>query len=152
MVQYAAGSTKNVTAGTFTNNFAIGGVTATTEAITIGSTSSITALATTYDLGVVKLYYGSFSGKSGGNASQKSSSSMMGVSAPFGQTTLSFNISDAKRTSILTTAGLKASGTRAKVSYALSKRTTAYGAYGVAKATNTTASDKQTTIGLTHSF
>ena len=76
---------------------------------------------------------------------------MMGVSFPFGATTVGITSSSAKRT-IAAATTVKASGYRGKVAYALSKRTTAYAAYGTETVSNTTQSDKQTTIGLTHGF
>jgi predicted porin len=156
-LQYAGGSVKNAAgvAGTsgFATDFAIGGNTtaANSDAVTLGSKTSLTALAVTYDLGMAKLHYGSFGQKNSTDSDLKSSSTMMGVSVPFGATTFSFTSSSAKRSSdaALVT---KASGTRAKVSYALSKRTTAYGAVGSVRVDGSTAANKQTAIGLTHSF
>jgi len=179
-VQYAGASVKNIAAGTaniaaattaqaatntaagvtsvaasagtgWTTNFAIGGATTTQEATAANSTAKVTALAVTYDLGMAKLHYGQFSGKSGGDADQASKSSMMGVSFPLGATTVGITSSSAQRTSAAA-ATVKASGYRGKVSYALSKRTTVYGAYGAAKVDASTAADKQTAFGLTHSF
>ena len=139
-------------AGTgWTTNFATGGVTTTQEVTAANSKASGTALAITYDLGMAKLHYGKFSAKSGGDADQKSSSDMMGVSFPLGATTVGITSSSAKRTNAAGTTA-KASGYRGKVSYALSKRTTAYAAYGSEKVDATTQAAKQTAIGLTHSF
>jgi len=151
MVQYAGASVNNIAAGTWATNFTTGGTTATTEATAANAKASLTALAVTYDLGMAKLHYGKFSAKSGGDTDQKSSSDMMGVSIPFGATTVGITSSSAKRT-IAAATTVKASGYRGKVAYALSKRTTAYAAYGTEKVSNTTQSDKQTTIGLTHGF
>ncbi len=156
-LQYAGGSFKNAagTAGTdgFATDFAIGGNVTTTnsDAVTLGSKTSLTALAVTYDLGMAKLHYGSFSRKNSTDSDLKSSSNMMGVSVPFGATTVSFTSSSAKRSSDVALV-TKASGTRAKVSYALSKRTTAYGAIGSVSVDGSTAANKHTAIGLTHSF
>jgi len=153
MVQYAGASVNYIAATTagWATNFTTGGTTATTEATAANSKASLTALAITYDLGMAKLHYGKFSAKSGGDADQKTSSDMMGVSIPFGATTVGITSSSAKRT-IAAATTVKASGYRGKVAYALSKRTTAYAAYGTEKVSNTTQSDKQTTIGLTHGF
>jgi len=153
MVQYAGASVNNIAATTagWATNFTTGGTTATTEATAANAKASLTALAVTYDLGMAKLHYGKFSAKSGGDADQKSSSDMMGVSIPFGATTVGITSSSAKRT-IAAATTVKASGYRGKVAYALSKRTTAYAAYGTEKVSDTTQSDKQTTIGLTHGF
>ena len=160
-VQYAGASIKKIAAGTaaidgtgsgWTNSFATGGIDTVQEVTEANSKASVTALAVTYDLGMAKLHYGQFSAKSGGDADQKSSSDMMGVSFPLGATTVGITSSSAKRFSTTTPAGVKASGYRGKVAYALSKRTTVYGAYGAEKVSDTTQADKQTTFGLTHSF
>jgi len=156
-VQYAGASVKNAAgvAGTsgFATDFAIGGNDTTTnsDTVVVGTKTSVAALAVTYDLGMAKLHYGSFSRKNSTDSDLKSSSTMMGVSVPFGATTVSFTSSSAKRSSdaALVT---KASGYRAKVAYALSKRTTAYGAIGNVSVSDTTLNNKQTAIGLTHSF
>ena len=172
-VQYAAASTKYVAAGTvnlaavtrvagtagaaaeagtgWTTNYTIGGATSAQEVTAANSTAKVTALAVTYNLGMAKLHFGSFSGKSGSNANQVSASNMYGVSIPFGATTVGVTSSSAKRTNTANTT-VKASGYRGKVSYALSKRTTAYAAYGSATVDGSTAADKQTAFGLTHSF
>ena len=173
-VQYAGFSVNNIAAGTasaaagtptdtaaaplaavagtgWQTNFTTGGATAAKEATAANSKASGTALAITYDLGMAKLHYGKFSAKSGGDADQKSSSDMMGVSFPLGATTVGITSSSAKRTNAAGTTA-KASGYRGKVSYALSKRTTAYAAYGSEKVDGTTQAAKQTAIGLTHSF
>ena len=92
-----------------------------------------------------------FGGKSGGDADQKAKATIMGVSMPFGATTVGITSSSAQRTSAAAVT-VKASGYRGKVSYALSKRTTAYVAYGTEKVESSTAADKQTAFGLTHSF
>ena len=175
-IQYAGASVKNIAAGTasaaaqtatdtkaagaaavagtgWQTNFSTGLGTAavTKEATAANSKAAVTALAITYDLGMAKLHYGKFSAKSGGDADQKSSSDMMGVSFPLGATTVGITSSSAKRTNAAGTTA-KASGTRGKVSYALSKRTTVYGAFGKEKVDATTLADKQTAFGLTHSF
>jgi len=173
-VQYAGASVKKIAAGTasaaagepgdaeaeplaavvgtgWTTDVAIGGATTTQEVTAANSTAKVTALAVTYDLGMAKLHYGQFSGKSGGDADQASKSSMMGVSFPLGATTVGITTSTAQRTNA-NAVTVKASGYRGKVSYALSKRTTVYGAYGAAKVDSSTAADKQTAFGLTHSF
>jgi predicted porin len=173
MVQYAGFSTNNIAAGTvniaaitraagvagaaavagtgWTTNFATGGVTTTQEATAANSKSGGTALGITYDLGMAKLSYGTFTAKSGGDADQKAKATIMGVSMPFGATTVGITSSSAQRTNAVATT-VKASGYRAKVSYALSKRTTAYAAFGTEKVEATTLADKQTAFGLTHSF
>jgi predicted porin len=161
LVQYAGASVNNVAAGTansgatagtgWTTNFTTGGTTSAQEVTAANSKASLTALGITYDLGMVKLHYGSFTAKSGGDTDQKASANIMGVSMPFGATTVGITSSSAKRTNAAA-ATVKASGYRAKVSYALSKRTSVYGAFGTEKVVDTTANNKQTAFGLTHSF
>jgi len=151
LVQYAGASTRNIAAGTFQTGFTTGGATAATEGTAANSKAGVTALGISYDFGMATVSYGSFTGKSGGDADQKASANIMGVSIPFGATTIGLTSSSAKRTNAAGTA-VKASGTRAKLSYALSKRTSAYGAIGSESVEGTTATTKQTAFGLTHSF
>jgi hypothetical protein len=151
LVQYAGASVSNVAAGTWQTGFATGGATAATEVTAANSKGGITALGISYNLGMATVSYGSFTAKSGGDSDQKASANIMGVSIPFGATTIGLTSSSAKRTNAFGTA-VKASGTRAKLSYALSKRTSAYGAIGSESVEGTTATTKQTAIGLTHSF
>ena len=150
-LQYAGASTKNSATSEWTTGSFIGGATATTDTLTAGTKSGLTALAVTYDLGMAKLHFGSFTGKGGSDGDQKSSSSMYGVSVPFGATTVGLTSSSAQRTSAAA-ATVKETGMRIKVAYALSKRTTAYLANGTAKLSGTRASNQQTAIGLTHAF
>jgi len=160
-VQYAGASVNNIAAGTassgstagtgWTTNFTTGTTTSAQEATTANSKAGLTALAITYDLGMAKLHYGSFTSKSGGDADQKAKATIMGVSVPFGATTVGVTTSTAQRTNATATT-VKVSGYRGKVSYALSKRTTAYAAYGAEKQESSTSADKQTAFGLTHSF
>ena len=151
LVQYAGFSVANVAAGTYQTGFTTGGATAATEATAANSKRSGTALGISYNLGMATVTFGSFTDKSGGDADQKASANIMGVSIPFGATTIGITSSSAKRTNAAGTA-VKASGTRAKLSYALSKRTSAYGAIGNESVEGTTATTKQTAFGLTHSF
>ena len=150
-VQYAGGSFSHATTSGQSTDFGMGGTTATAAVITIGSKTSLTGLAVTYDLGMAKLHYGSFSRKNSTDVDLKNSSNMMGVSVPFGATTVGFTSSSAKRNTLLG-ATTKATGYRGKVSYALSKRTTAYGAFGTESVSGTQLKDRQTAFGLTHSF
>ena len=151
LVQYAGFTVANVAAGTYQTGFTTGGVTAATENTAANSKRGGTALGITYDLGMAKLHFGSFTDKSGGDADQKASANIMGVSIPFGATTLGITSSSAKRTNSAGTT-VKASGTRGKLSYAFSKRTSAYGAIGSESVEGSTANTKQTAIGLIHAF
>jgi len=176
MVQYAGFSTANVAAGTantvaraatggydaeaasvgtgWTTNFSTGlasTATTTQEATAANSKAGGTALGITYNFGMATVSYGTFTAKSGGDADQKAKATIMGVSMPFGATTVGITSSSAQRTNAAATT-VKASGYRGKVSYALSKRTSVYGAYGTEKVEATTLANKQTAFGLTHSF
>jgi len=152
-VAYAGASVNNRAATTagWQSGFTTGGATAATEGTAANSKAGVTALGISYNLGMATVSFGSFTAKSGGDADQKASANIMGVSIPFGATTIGLTSSSAKRTNAAGTA-VKASGTRAKVSYALSKRTSAYGAIGSESVEGTTATTKQTAFGLTHSF
>jgi predicted porin len=136
----------------WTTNFATGGVTTTQEVTAANSKSGGTALGITYNFGMATVSYGTFTAKSGGDSDQKAKATIMGVSMPFGATTVGITSSNAQRTNAAATATVKVSGYRGKVSYALSKRTTAYAAYGAEKVEASTLADKQTAFGLTHSF
>jgi len=151
MVAYAGASVSNIAAGTWQTGFTTGGATASTEATAANSKRGVTALGITYDLGIATVSYGSFTDKSGGASNQKASANIMGVSIPFGATTLGITSSSAKRTNAAGTA-VKVSGNRMKLSYALSKRTSAYGAFGSESVDGSSAATKQTAIGLKHSF
>jgi len=153
MVAYASASVDNKSANAagWQTGFTTGGATASTEATAANSKAGVTALGITYDLGMAKLSIGSFTAKSGGNSNQKASANIMGVSIPFGATTLGITSSSAKRTNAANKE-VKVSGNRAKLSYALSKRTSAYGAFGSESVDGSSATTKQTAIGLTHSF
>jgi hypothetical protein len=176
MVQYAGFSTNNIAAGTantvaraatggydaetasvgtgWTTNFSTGlasTVTTTQEATAANSKAGGTALGITYNFGMATVSYGTFTAKSGGDADQKAKATIMGVSMPFGATTVGITSSSAQRTNAAATT-VKASGYRGKVSYALSKRTSVYAAYGAEKVEATTLANKQTAFGLTHSF
>jgi len=141
LVQYAGFSVNNVAAGTasqaagagvagvsapsaavagtgWQTNFTTGGATAAREATAANSKRAGTALGISYNFGMATVSFGSFTDKSGGDADQKASANIMGVSIPFGATTIGLTSSNAKRTNAAGTA-VKASGTRAKLSYAL---------------------------------
>ncbi len=174
LVQYAGFSVNNVAAGTasaaagagvagvsapsaavagtgWQTNFTTGGADAAREVTAANSKAGGTALGITYNFGMATVSYGTFTAKSGGDADQKAKATIMGVSMPFGATTVGITSSSAQRTNAVATT-VKASGYRAKLSYALSKRTSVYGAFGTEKVEATTLANKQTAIGLTHSF
>jgi predicted porin len=137
-------------AGEWTDIPAIGGNAATTEAVTAGSKSSISALALTYDFGMAKVFAGYNSNQSGGDTDQTQNSSTFGVTVPFGavsvgiaQSAASYRSADATSSSL--------TGTRVLAKYAFSKRTNGYIQYGTAKVSGG-ASATGNGIGLTHSF
>jgi len=160
-IQYAGARGKNRgTTGTQTlwatssnvgTNPAAGVTASATENIDRNTTSSQNALAVTYDLGMAKLFFGTTSGKSGGDADQKASSSTYGVSIPFGAASFAIASSNASRTSAAAVQE-KETGMRLLAKYALSKRTTAYLQNGTSKVSGTTRATTSTGMGLTHSF
>jgi len=127
-----------------------GSVAASTEAVTAGSKSSITALALSYDFGMAKVYAGYNTNKSGGDADQTQTSNTFGVSLPMGAISVGIAQSSATYKSAAA-AGVTINGTRLLAKYAFSKRTNAYLQYGTAKVTGG-ASVTGNGIGLTHSF
>jgi predicted porin len=151
MGEYAAYTAKTTSTSTWATNFTIGGTTATTDTLAIGGTTKGSAIALTYDLGVAKLHAGVFNAQASADGDQKSSSSMYGVSAPFGATTLGLTISAADRSNS-NAVTKKATGYRVKAGYSFSKRTNGYVAYGSESASSTTAKDTQTMVGVIHSF
>jgi len=143
-----AGST--AVAGEWTDIPAVGGNAATTEAVTAGSKSSISALALTYDFGMAKVFAGYNSNQSGGDTDQSQNSSTIGLTVPFGAVSVGIAQSSASyRSADATTSTL--TGTRLLAKYAFSKRTNAYIQYGTAKV-SAGASATGNGIGLTHSF
>ncbi len=129
----------------------LGSTAATTEAVTAGAKSSISALALTYDFGMAKVFGGYNSLQSGGDKDQTASSSTFGVTVPFGAASVGIAASqasyrDADGDSVTLT------GTRVLAKYAFSKRTNAYIQYGTAKISGGNGSATGNGIGLTHSF
>jgi len=136
--------------GEWTDIPAIGDNAATTELVTAGSKSSISALTITYDFGMGKVFGGYNTNQSGGNTNQTQNSSTIGLSVPFGamsvgiaQSSASYRSTDASTSTV--------SGTRVLAKYAFSKRTNGYVQYGTAKV-SAGASATGNGIGLTHSF
>ncbi len=123
----------------------------TTEADTAGSKSTISALALTYDFGMAKLFGGYNSNQSGGNSNQTQNSSTIGLTVPFGATSIGIAQSQASYRSVTNTSAKTVTGTRLLAKYAFSKRTNGYIQYGTAKISGG-ASATGNGIGLTHSF
>lgn len=151
MASYSTGKFTSTGAATgYTDIPAVGDIAATTEAVTAGAKSSISALALTYDFGMAKLFAGYNSNQSGGDTDQTQNSSMVGVTVPFGAVSVGIAQSQASyRSADATTSTL--SGTRLLAKYAFSKRTNAYIQYGTAKVSGG-AKATGNGIGLTHSF
>jgi len=137
-------------AAEWTTSPGVGSVGATTESVTAGSKSSISALALSYDFGMAKVYGGYNTNKSGGDVDQTQTSNTFGVSVPFGAISVGVAQSSATYKSAAA-AGVTINGTRLLAKYAFSKRTNAYVQYGTAKVTGG-ASATGNGIGLTHSF
>jgi predicted porin len=148
---YATGKLKNSATTTWTTNGEIGGATAVTDTLALGTTQSASAMTGTYDFGMAKLFVGSSSAKSGNDADQKASSYIYGVSVPFGAASFGISSSNASYTSAAAVT-TKETGLRIMAKYALSKRTTAYLQNGTSKVTGTTRATAQTGLGLTHNF
>jgi len=137
-------------AGEWTDIPAIGDNAATTELVTAGSKSTISALAVTYDFGMAKVFGGYNTNQSGGNTNQTQNSNTIGLSVPFGAISVGIAQSSASyRSTDATTSTV--SGTRVLAKYAFSKRTNGYVQYGTAKV-SAGASATGNGIGLTHSF
>jgi len=151
MGEYAASSTKTSSTSLWTEDFTIGGTATDTETLAVGGTVKTSAIALTYDLGVAKLHGGMFNSSASADGDQKASSYMYGVSAPIGATTLGLTISGADRTNS-SNVTKKATGYRISAFYSLSKRTSAYVAYGSESKSSTTAKDTQSMLGVKHSF
>jgi len=132
-------------AGEWTDIPGLGNNSATTELVTAGSKSSISAFAITYDFGMAKVFGGYNTNQSGGDTDQTQNSSTIGLSVPFG----AISVGIAQSSADATTSSV--SGTRVLAKYAFSKRTNGYIQYGTAKV-SAGQSATGNGIGLTHSF
>jgi len=155
----AAGGVANAAYGAaeWVTSASVGTVAATDEALNAGARSRITAIAVSYDFGMIKLYGGYNSNNSGGNTNQTANSSTYGLKIPLG----SFNVGIAQSAANYRNAAgnsSTANGTRLLTTYSFTKRTQAYFQYGIAKidsganTQNSGASASGTGFGLTHSF
>ena len=136
--------------GEWTTASAIGSVDATTETVTAGSRSSLSALALTYDFGMAKVFAGYNSAQSGGDTDQTANSSTLGLTVPFGAISVGIAQSSASYRNA-NAVNSTSTGTRVLAKYAFSKRTNGYIQYGTAKI-SAGASVRGTGIGLTHNF
>jgi len=150
-VEYGVSAAVPASTGEWTAIPKLGSTAATTEAVTAGAKSSISALALTYDFGMAKVFGGYNSLQSGGNTNQTANSTTFGVTVPFGAVSVGIAASQA---SYRDTAGdsVTLTGTRVLAKYAFSKRTNGYIQYGTAKISGGNGSATGNGIGLTHSF
>ncbi len=136
--------------GEWTTVAGTGAIDATTEAVTAGSKSNISALALTYDFGMAKVFGGYNTNQSGGDTDQTANSSSFGLSVPFGAISVGIVQSQASYRSAAAV-NSTVTGTRVLAKYAFSKRTNGYIQYGTAKV-SAGSSATGNGIGLTHNF
>jgi len=162
----AADGVANAAAGIATGSYgaaewatsaSVGNIKATDEAITAGARSAITAIAVSYDFGMIKLFGGYNSNNSGGHTNQTANSSTYGLKLPLGAFTVGIAQSSSNHRNAAGNSST-ASGIRLLTTYSFTKRTQAYFQYGTAKidsganTQNSGASASGTGFGLTHSF
>ena len=114
-----------------------------------GTDTKYNLVAGSYDFGVAKLNAGFNKAKRAGSEDQEY---QVGVSAPFGATTVYFGYANAKNE---TNAGVtveERSGFDLAATYALSKRTTAYAGYKSYEIKNTTKEATAFGVGVRHVF
>ena len=146
----------------------IGGTATALSARTALDKTKHTAVAVTYDFGMAKAFYGSSTIKSGTTVAQVKTSTT-GISVPFGAIGVGYAVSSEKGTSdgtgltsanavaVATGKTVESSASRLFVTYALSKRTTAYAMSGKASvdtiaAASSTLKTTVTSVGIKHGF
>ena len=149
----------------------IGGTATALSARTALDKTKISAIAATYDFGMAKVFYGSSTIKSSSTVAQVKTSTS-GISVPFGAIGVGYAVSTEKGTSDGTGLGLvsnittvtmttgktvESTASRLFVTYALSKRTTAYAMSGKASVdtiagTASTLKTTVTSVGIKHGF
>jgi len=149
----------------------IGGTATALSARTALDKTKISAIAATYDFGMAKVFYGSSTIKSSSTVAQVKTSTS-GISVPFGAIGVGYAVSTEKGTSDGTGLGLvsdittvtmttgktlESTASRLFVTYALSKRTTAYAMSGKATVdtiagTASTLKTTVTSVGIKHGF
>ena len=120
-----------------------------TEKQAAGADTKYNLFAGSYDFGVVKLNAGYNTGK---RAASEDKEYQVGVSAPFGATTVYFGYANSKNE---TNAGAlieKRAGFDLAATYALSKRTTAYAGYKTYEVKNTKIENTVFGVGVRHVF
>jgi hypothetical protein len=165
-VEYTLGQLNAAaTIGSYKTNGATLAGSTTATAITradssIEHTQKQTTINASYDFGVAKAFFKNASvesKESGGSSATNAESSynVFGVSVPFGKVTVFANYAMGDYETVAGTQKYDDEGGQLGLQYAFSKRTYAYGIYGVAKTDLTTATnekDKQYAIGIVHSF
>jgi len=146
----------------------IGGTATALSARTALDKTKHTAVAVTYDFGMAKAFYGSSTIKASSTVAQVKTSTT-GISVPFGEIGVGYAVSSEKGTSdgtgltsanavaVATTKTVESSASRLFVTYALSKRTTAYAMSGKASVdtiagTASTLKTTVTSVGIKHGF
>jgi len=119
-----------------------------TEEVQGASSTKYNLFAGSYDFGVAKLNAGYNKGE---RAASEDKEYQVGVSAPFGATTVYFGYANAKST---TTAGVetKRAGFDLAATYALSKRTTAYAGYKTYEVKGANTEATAVGVGVRHVF
>lgn len=113
---------------------------------------STTSLGASYDLGMAKLMFITSTAKAGSGATAgKADTANFGVSVPMGAVTLNASTSTAK-TKLGAADAAKTNGYQLGATYALSKRTTAYGLLGEAKNKAANTKGNSFAVGVRHTF
>ncbi len=120
-----------------------------TEKQATAASTKYNLLAGSYDFGVVKLNAG-YNKAKGAAARGEDTEYQVGVSAPFGATTVYFGYAGAKNE--IGAVETKRSGFDLAATYALSKRTTAYAGYKTFEIKNTTKEATAFGVGVRHVF
>jgi len=145
----ALNDVSNIRLNYATGPFSAGFSTATTKGLT-GASTKDNSTGFSYDLGMAKLMYYTVSSKAT-SATTASKGSNIGISVPFGATTVNFSSSTAKTGSTQ----VASSGSVLQVKHDLSKRTSLIFQNGSTKITSGTSNGdttKGSSLGLWHAF
>jgi predicted porin len=157
---YAFGENKEATAGAkSTDNLALHvkyangpllvGYAHQTEMAATGADTKYNLFAGSYDFGVAKLNAGYNTGK---RAASEDKEYQVGVSAPFGATTVYFGYANAKNETLAGALVEQRTGFDLAATYALSKRTTAYAGYKTYKVKDEDLKATAVGVGVRHVF
>ncbi|WP_170073014.1 porin [Malikia granosa] len=119
------------------------------RSVTVPSSTKYNLIAGSYDFGVVKLNAG-YNKVSGSAARGDDTEYQVGVSAPFGATTVYFGYANGKNE--IGAVETKRAGFDLAATYALSKRTTAYAGYKTYETKNTKIENTVYGVGVRHVF